>query len=425
MKFKVQVVDLNQALEVASIVTPKSLKGKAGDAGKFYLFSVLGGECFVYSAGDTELYSRARLSVEEVEGEGVFLYPANQINAMQFVDGWIQIESGKDDGTDRYWVRFECEDGSNGEQTTISPESTQSFAKDFEDAKKLPFHEYPAALLREGFSLVRGYLPDTDKKHLNTAQLFDKSREKWADGNGSLIGADGTATCCFYSKQLEDKGLGVHSSNLSYVLTFLSKCTGNVRVYTGVRAVFAETEDGSRVLGWVHRCENYDIFRYYPADWDKFILCCERDILIKALKFVKASLEGEKNDKVRVAYDHQAKTIVFRVSQSSSPKPVSSRPISVTPIELAEEKAGGLGTSTDFAVNTSIEYLLNLLVPMKSPKIFLRVAPIPAREGRKEGAYFRVVEEYMIDSKGKVVIAREGQDEPFQCKVTRFMISKV
>jgi hypothetical protein len=423
MKFKVQVADLNEALDVVSIVPPKPLTGQGG---VFYLFVVRDGTCFLYSVGDTRLYSRACLKISDIEGEGSFLYPAGQIGAMQYLDGWVQIESGKDDDSDRYWVRFLSEGGANGEESTIAPDNSHTCDEFIDEARKRLFYEYPVTLLREGIGVARTHLPkagDTKiEEYFRTIQVFDKSKKEWEKGNGCLFTADSTTACYFYSKEFENKGLSIHANNLPFVLGFLGKCSGKVRILMGESATFAETEDGSRIIGWVHQVQTHGQYKYYPPKWDKHVLRGPRDILAKALKFVQSSLEAKK-DKIRVIYDHTASTIMFQAGRPSGK--VSSRPIGVVPVELKEEESGANGATTSFAVNANVYQLLNMIEPMKSPEVFLRIAIVPGENGRKESALFRTIEEFWIDANGKVLVSREdAKGEPVQCKVTRFMPSK-
>ena len=420
MKIRFQVHALNEALEIASIVPPRPTVPEGGPG---FLFAITGKECSIYSQ-DGRHQIRVKVPVEDADEDGSFIFPADKIGALKYLDGWIEIEAGKSDTEDRHWLKYEAESKDKQEDlSTIDPRMLKGLDDALQQTTEGP--EFPAALLREALNTTKPYLAKTGdsrvEEHFQTLQLFDASKEEWKKGDGYVFAADGTRTCYFYCDKLKGKGLALHGLNLACVMGFLAKCQGNVRLRHGKNMTFLVNTNG-QVLGWAHNVHSHGKFTYYAHKSESFVLKTDKDLILKALRYVRAALDG-KRDKVRVQYNHQDKTLGVLASEGVS-KAVS-RPI---PVDAVEEEggAGKKGLTESFGANVNLNHLIELIEPMKAHRIELRVALVPAQSNRKEAALFRTIDSFVLDEDGKMLISEKDADEgkASQCQVTRFMPSR-
>jgi len=418
MRFKIQAQELNEALGVVGIVTPRPVT-PMGPAG--FLFVVREGRCYIYSR-DAQHQARVDVAVEEVEGEGSFIYPADKIAALKYLDGVIDFEAGHEVESDRYWVRYHAS-GATEERSTINPGLMQTIDEALENTKEETV--YPSALLREGISMTKAFLASANdgraRDNFKSLQLFDDSNEEWKKGDGTLFAADGVRACFFFCEAFQGKGLGIHGQHLPLLTSFLGKCEGDVTIKHGEGVTYAINSVG-QVLGWAHHVHQHEKFSYYPYKKDKFVLKAPKELLVKALKFVRAGLDPKK-DKIRITYSHEGKTVQFLTSEGAAGK-ASSMPVGVQPI-ADDGKGGGESSETaDFAANANVNQLLELFEPLRGFEADLRVAVIPPKQGRKEAHLFRTVEEFWLDGNGKVIISPEDSEKAYECRITRFMPSR-
>jgi len=419
MKFKLSAQDLNEALGVVGVVSPRPLTAQGGSG---FLFVARGDRCFIYSR-DSQHQTRADVPIEDLDTEGSFIYPSDKVSSFKYLDGWIEFESGHDETDDRYWVRYHTESGATEERSTLNPRLLQALDESLEAATSE--FKLSVGLLREALSTTKPFLAKVGDarapENFKTLQLFDYSKDAWKAGNGYFFAADGIRACYFYCKALEDKGLSIHGQHLPQIMSFLSKCGGTVTIKQGQGITFA-TNGRGQVLGWAHHVRQHDKFSYYSYKKDSFILKVPKDPLTKALRFVRAGLDPKK-DKIRVSYKHQAKTLQFFTSEGST-STVESMPVGITTVTDDALGGGTGGDTTDFSANININQLLELVEPLKSFEVSLRVAIVPSREGRKEAFLFRTVEDYYIGTDGKLLINADDDETAYECQVTRFMPSR-
>lgn len=420
MKIRLSVSALNEALDVVSIVPPQA---RTPDGGAGFLFVLRGGRCSIYSRDQTH---QARVDVpfdtDSSDAEGSFIFPADKVQALKFLDGWIQIESGKTD--ERDWIKYETEGKAEQELSTIDPRLMQSIDAALE--KTTEIGSYPSALLREAISTSRPFIAKPNSQaedQCKVLQLFDASKDSWKKGDGYFFSADGVRACFFYCEALKGKGLTVHGQHLPFLTMFLARSPGDVTVRQGEGVTYVVNAKG-QVLGWAHSVKQHEKFGYYALKRDDFILKMPKDLVLKALRYVRAGLD-QKKDKIRVQYSHEEPAIRFLASESTG-KTVS-MPVGVKPVEEGEGGGGGKGTSQGFAVNASLNQMIELFDSMKTNEADLRVAVVPATPERKESALFRTIDTFWIDSSGKQLIAPEDagpEGKAYQCQVTRFMPSR-
>jgi hypothetical protein len=424
MKFRVQTQDLIKALEVMSVIPPKVVTGK-GESG--YLFVVKDGKCYINSRDDFRCI-RTEIPVTDSDGDGFFIYPADKISGLKYVDGWVSLEAGHDEKDNRYWVRYETESGASGEQNSHNPSLMKSLDEDLE--KKGVEFTFPAALLREGIASTKLYLaPAEDGKnkgadlgHFKTLQLFDKSKPEWEKGDGVLFAADNVRACFFQCSTFCDKGLAIHGRNIPAITSFLAKCEGDITVKVGETMDFIINSAG-RVLGWSHHTKQHGQYKYYSEKLDGFAMRVPKEPLVRALRHVRTEL-GERQDKIRVQYSHENRTLRFQASGGSGR--TSSAPVFVEIFSNNETGAGASGEGNDFAANINIDFMLDLVEPVRGHQVELRAALVKTKkESQRDLMLFRTVEEFWLSNGGKVLIAPDqSKDGAHQCRVTRFMPSK-
>lgn len=420
MKIRLSVAALNEALDVVSIVPPQA---RTPDGGAGFLFVLRGDRCSIYSRDQTH---QARVNVpfdaDGSDAEGSFIFPADKVSALKYLDGWIQIETGKTD--DRDWVKYETEGKAEQELSTIDPRLMQSIDAALERTTEVG--DYPSAILREAISTARPFIAKPNSQaedHCKVLQLFDASRDTWKKGDGHFFAADGTRACYFFCEALKGKGITIHGQHLPYLTSFLARSPGDVTVRQGDGVTYVVNSKG-QVLGWAHAVKQHEKFSYYALKNDQFILKMPKDLVLKALRYVRAGLDSKK-DKIRVQYSHEEAAIRFLASESTG-KTVS-MPVGVKPVE--EENGGGSkSTSQGFAVNASLNQMIELFDSMKTNEADLRVTIVPPTPERpKESALFRTIDTFWIDGTGKQLIAPEDagpEGKAYQCQVTRFMPSR-
>lgn len=411
MKFRVQATDLQEALDIVSVVTPKAITPQGG-AG--YLFVVRGDRCFLYSQ-DSLHVTRADLPVTDVEGEGRFIYPASYATAFQFVDGWIDIESGKDEKEDRDWVKYTSESKANGDRSSFDPRLLEACDDELEATKVTC--ELPVLLFREAISVAKPYLAkpgdSRSEEHYKGLQIFDDSKDEWKKGNGTMFASDGTRVCYFYCDAFEGKGMAIHGQHLGYLTAFLSKCEGKITLRAGENKTFAVDEKG-RVMGWAHHLKHHPKYSYYSLKGDNYVLNIPKDLLVKALRHARTEL-APKRDKIRVTFDHKEKSLRFKSSEASGKAMSFPVPVRVTTADDA-----------DYEANVNVDHMIDLVDGVRANEVELRTTVVPPADGRKGRVLFRTLDDFFLGEDGKSVITSDEKkpEDVAKCRVTRFIPSK-
>lgn len=406
MKIKFNATELIAALDVVSIVTPKPVTPAVG-AG--YLFVVREGRCYVYSR-DALSVARADFPLAEVEGEGSFVYPAEYIGALRFLDGHtctIEAEAQEDD---RYVVRYSASNGAKSERSSFDPRLLSTCDEDL-DATTASF-EFSSSLLRESIRLAKPFLSDAGdtrvEEQFKALQIYDKAES--AKGDGHLFASDATRAFYFWCSAFSGKHLEVHGQHLSALQSFLAK-SDKVEFRVGNHFTFAVNSKG-HVLGWPKHSKTHGKFSYYPPKNDNFVFLLSKSQFLAALQYIRSELDS-KRDRIRIGYNYERKQLILSISEGTSK--TESHPI---PLEVKEVEGVPLTQPRDWQFNCNIDHLIDLVRDVKAPKVEFRVW-VAHPEGRpKEVAMFRTVDDFRIDAAGKVVVEAEG--ESFSCRVTRF-----
>ena len=416
MKIRLAVEDLTSALDTVSTVKPGNNQGESA-----FLISIADGKCYVHSQ-DAQGYVRAEVPIENVEDTGLFLYPADRVESLKYLKGWIDMEAGQDG--DRFWVKYKTAGGATANRSTYDPRNYNSFEKDLSGITTE--YIFPTALLREGLTLTSSYLSsevDPDQP-FQTLQVFDKSNDAWAKGDGTMYATNGVRSCFFHSETLKGKGLNIHQKHIGRIQSFLGKCQKTVKIKVGEEKGFIidqiPTSDGFRdgaVFGWTQHTKKHPNYKYYPAKHDKFILRIPKDFVVKAIRQIRAELKDTKKEKIRVLYNAQEKSIKFLGSLGK--EIAESDPVGVDPQPLED----GANSGSEFAANVDVNNFLGLFENCRSHVVDLRVAFIDPDKAQK--ALFRTTETYVLSDAGKVVIAADAKEASYECRVTHFTPSIV
>jgi len=414
IRFKCAAEDLIKALDVVSIVPPKPIT-PSGEMG--YLFVVRGPKCYVYSR-DTTKVARADFPLEEVEGEGAFIYPSN-IQGLRMLEGPMTFETDADSEGNPI-IRYRAE-GATSQKTSFDHRLLTPFDKEYEAAANE--RSIPVGLLRVAINNAKDYvLQQKETKaedHFKTLQVFDGTRDEWVKGNGILYASDGTQAFYFACDAFKDKGLAVHVNHIGSVIAFLARANGKVTFKTGANMTFATDETGS-ILGWAHHSKSHTKFSYYGTKADKYVIQVEKNLILRSLRHLRSELEKSR-DKVKLTWkqgdggDDKGR-FLFEVNDGKSK--VEGIPV---PVEEVLESPGA-----DLTTFVNIDHLISIFDGLQANSAFFRLCPVEAVGGRKGTVGLRTIEEFWLSEDGKLEIV--DKDNPpadaFRCVVTRFVPTK-
>jgi hypothetical protein len=417
MKIRMNLANLNEAFGFASTVKPAQKDGLSA-----FLFTVSDGRCYIHSQ-DAQDYVRTEVQVTSIDGAddgvGSFVYPADRVDALKYLDGWIEIESGEDGG--RYWTNYKTEGGAKASRSTFNPRSFNTM--DTAIAEAANEYTFPTILLKEGIAVTASYTasnPPEEEAQMSCVQLFDKSTPEWAKGDGTLFAADGQRACYFHAAELAGKGLAIQQKHIPRLTSFLNKCQHQVKVRVGKLMAFVidqipDPQGGFRdgaVFGWVLHSKLHQRYKYHPSKFDKFRLRVPRDYVLKTLKYIKSEMKDANRDKIRVIYNKPDLKFLGSVNKETT----ESAPVGCTPQPLED----GVESGDEFAANVDVKALIGLFEASREPDVELRVAFL--EDGKK--AFFRTVGKAIIGDSGKTYISAADAKEPtYECLVTHFTTS--
>lgn len=416
MKIRMSLSHLVEALGFASTVKPAHKDGLSA-----FLFTVSDERCYIHSQ-DTQDYVRTEVQVTSIEGAddgGSFVYPADRVDALKYLDGWIEIESGEDGG--RHWTNYRTEGGAKANRTTFSPRSFNTMDKAIAEAANE--YVFPTVLLKEALAVTSSYTaanPSEDESQYSCVQIFDKSTPEWAKGDGTMYAADGQRACYFHSPEFSGKGISIQAKHVPRLASFLNKCQSQVKVKVGKTMTFvidqvADPEGGVRdgaVFGWVLHSKLHQRYKYHPSKFDKFRLRVPRDYVLKTLKYIKSEMKDANRDKIRVVYQKPDLKFLGSVNKEVT----ESVPVACSPQPLED----GVESGDEFAANVDVKALIGLFEASREPDVELRVAFL--EDGKK--AFFRTVGKAVIGDSGKTYISTADSKEPaYECLVTHFTTS--
>jgi hypothetical protein len=396
---------------------------KQGAAG--FLFVIRGGLGYVYSR-DAQHVARAEFPLLEVEGEGAFIYPSAFIGQFSsFTDDEITFEVKND--PEGYAVKYTTRSGAADDRPSFAPEHIETCDRELSNAKDE--RKFSVVVLKEAIAQSRDFENKdsrADEKH-KTIQIFDKDFEvddpknhgqkirPCERGDGTLFTTNGTQAFYFYTDAFAGKSMAVHAAHLSMLQAFLSKATGEVILKTGGNKTYA-VDGAGRVFGWVHSnpANLHQKYVYYGLSNDTHVLEMDKTSIVRALNHVEKLLDDNRT-KIRITLDAAESTLQFHVVEGSGRG--HSWPVPVAFKDGTKER-------TPFVLNVNVKHLTDIIKGCKSNQIVLRVNYLPAGEARpKDQGMFRTIDEFVLDSNGKVVGGSDVVKVPegaAVCRVTRF-----
>ena len=158
IRFKTQASELNAALAIVGTVTPRPITPQGGSG---YLFVVRGDRCYLYSR-DTLRVARADFPIEPIEGEGAFIYPAENIGLLDRAgDGEITFTATVDGENNK--VAFQATSGAKDSRSTYDPRLMSTCDKDVEAATNEK--EFPVGILKEAIRQAKPFLAEESDKN--------------------------------------------------------------------------------------------------------------------------------------------------------------------------------------------------------------------------------------------------------------------
>ncbi len=408
MKIKFNLQDLNEALEVVSIVTPMGVLPNGGGG---YLFVIRGSDCFLYSR-NTTCVSRAKFPLIEASEDGSFAFPSEYLGALRFLieEGTCVIDATSEEG--HYLVHYETPRGAESEFGSFDPSLLFSCDEDIKSATTE--YVFSAGILREAISLARPFVADfkEGQEHLQGVEVLDKNR--FANGDGYLYAADGNRAFYFYTEEFKDKSLEIHGQHLPAFLSFLGKCGDKVFIRKGSHYTFAVNSKG-HVFGWPEHSKIHDKFNYYSTKKDPIAVTVNQNNLLTSLKHARACMTKGK-DRIKVLFTPEIRELRFSFPESKTRTlPVEVRfKINKNEGEPVEPKAFNIGVN----INSFVE----LVETIKAHDVEVRwVISPPSNTRKNEVGLFRTIDEFRLDTvTGKLTPDPEGSTP---CRVTRFMPS--
>jgi hypothetical protein len=380
--------------------------------------------CWVHaqSQGNTQA-SRGEFPIQEVTGEGVFSYPSVNIDSFKFARGEVWFNTRNDNENSAYTVKWGYGAGAGVEKPAIDPRLFTSMDKRLNEATD--HRTYKTAFLKEALKAGKSFMAtDTNAKdEYKIVNLYDASSK---GGDGTMHSTDGTQKFYFQCDAFKGGGLQIHSDHIALLESFLSKCGPEVVIATGTNMTYAMSPDRTRVVGWGKHTKPPLEYRSLPKSWDKVTLVVrEKEKLLAQLLYVKSDL-AKGYDKMKVEFSQKEKCIRFRTIPPAGK--LTSLPIDVdiTDFTLSEEWKCSDGPG--FIADVNVDKFHDLFKDVKAELVEFRMFPLEEHNGPKGMAGFRTIDDFTLDSEGKLIGGSGAIPDPangvFQCKVMRFMPSK-
>jgi hypothetical protein len=425
MQIKLKAASLNEALSIVSIVDPRPVAGQQNSA--VYLFHCFNNPeqdgkpwCHLYSCNEQQT-ARAGFELDEMDEEGDFTFQVQPIQIWRdYPEDVLTIKAVSAQGENQASIAVTSTSGNDYDHLAFDPRRVIRGDKEYADAVKNGKVEFNVGVLREALSLSQSFLPKNSDKatqeHLNTVQIFDKSKPEWEPGNGHMFCADGFRVFDFSTNLFEDKGFTLHSAHLGKLGNFLGKCSGQVAIYKTKNKAFVVNGEKDQLFGWNHEVKTHERYGTYPTSLDKWVFRIERGTLLKAISATALALDNKNDQRVRLVYSHERGLLHIAAHESSG----KFKSLSV----ICNEPHGVDHFAKDFEFNVELGNFRSIIQDIKSPEVELRISPMPPP---RTGVMLRTFEDLILDANGKVFsVSDKSEGEAgvkYKCQVTRFMTS--
>ena len=419
IRFKFNAKSLSNALDVVSVASPPDLTAEKKTS--CYLFLVRGQTCSIYMRSAVQV-ARADFPIESIEGEGAFLYKSGLLDAFKVLeDDEIELEA---DNEGEYPVKWVGKSGAESEHNSFDPALISTFDKDINGAPE--GQTISSELLYNALTLSKPFLAAVNSNHVKEqwkiAQLFDGSQPETAKGNAHLYAADNVQAFYFFCEAFRDRSIAVHGSKLSTLLSFLSKCSGNVTIRRGANMTYVVSKEQDKFIGWSHQNEVHTNFSFYSPKQDDIVFSVPIKQVLRSLMLIRTQMPPDEK-RIQVEYcpnDDGKGVLKFKVKGGSNK--AASFPVPISIDKGADVKVKPLSVVLD--------YFCNLFEGTSGGNVDLRIKVVEAVPGRnKESAMLRTMDNYWVDSTGKILGGSKGLDTTklpegaVQCLVTRYISS--
>jgi len=396
VEFKANISDLNAALNNAGLVKPAiDPKGQSG-----YLMVAKKDNCHVYSSDETQK-SRVSFLVTELTNGGSFVLPSKAVSPLSCLSGTeISLTSVVQDGV--HVVQYETEARSASQRIpTVDPRTIQSLDRDLEASKEVA--TFPSNILKEALIQTKSYLGDfkdsatpETRKNIN---LLGSGK-----GDGFAFCSSGSRVCYFHSDALLGKRLKIHGMHVGLLINFLGTVGDTVTMRKSETSTYFTNSDMSKVVGWSDGSDAMPDFKVYGFDNDTHVLRISKAEFMSSLQYIRKSLDS-KLDRIRFCYNSSKQLIELKASdngiETSAPL-VAVRPISSEDsTDTVTVVGGSLSRTADVQCNFNVNFLMDLVSPVKGAEVELRIAPFPDKEDQY---LLRVSEDFEMDGSACRVI---------------------
>lgn len=413
IKFKVAAEEFNAALGVVSIVKPQPTPQGGGG----YLFVVQGTTCRVYSKnGGHE--ARASFEIQDVEGEGPFMYPADHVGALSYVQGLIAFTATSDG--DSFKVRYTHGGSGVSERVSFDPRTMHNFEKDVEIAKAATPREFDIKILQTALGMAGAFMAKVSDKVVDdankTIKIFGASEDaKLAKANGYMFSSNGKEAFYFQSPAFQDRDLSAPGAHLPLIEAFLAKSLGVVKVYPTAKNTYLINTKGD-VFGWPQHEAEYKAFTYLAKNDEVFVRISAKSMLYQ-LQYMRAELAKERG-KMRLNFKPSDKTFWFEATEEGNK--FKSLPVEA---QMSESKV-----TDDVVANVNVDHMIDLFENIKGDLVEFRVRILAADAKRPKPVFmFRTIDEFSLNGEGTMMGVTQGADGTVSvpdgfhlCKVTRF-----
>jgi hypothetical protein len=417
IKFTVDAAVLNKALKISTLVSPQVTI----DQQRGHLFLVKDGTCNIY-AMDSKHEVRSGFVVDEVEGEGAFMYPADFIPMFEFVTGPVVFEAtseSMEDGGESFKVKF-FHGSSVVDRTSFNPRSMNLFESNIQEviATQEP-KEFNIKMLQMALGMAKIFLPKTGQsisyEHYKTIQIFgdDADPTLAKKANGYLYASNGNEAFYFYCDAFREKGLAVSLEHLSFLESFMAQSSGNLKVYKTPTRTYVINE-ANDVIGWPRSHEVYTKFMYYTKD-DTIITQVNCESMHRQLMFMRKGLGPDLNKK-KIRIHFLPSTGEFWFSSTDERDEIKS-------LSVSSEKIIASKVEDEIVSSVNVNHMLHLFDNAKGQWVEFRIMRLAASEGRKTDKFmFRTIDEFFLSEEGTIAGGKTGvtPDKVYTCAVTRF-----
>jgi hypothetical protein len=411
IKFTVDADRLNTALGIVSTVSPQVTPQGVGG----YLFVVRGDQCRVYSK-NSGYSARSSFPISDVSGEGEFMYPAEYVKAFEFFSGPITFTATADG--DVFKVKYTHGGSGVAQRVSFDPRAVMPFEKELEVAQSTvkPL-EFSIKILQLAFNTVKSFMAgksgDSVEEVHRTLRIFgDANPELAKKANGFLYAANGKEACYFYCGAFLGRDLSAPAQHLPTIESFLSKCTGTVRVYPTAKSTYVFNSNND-VLGWSNYEVQYTNFAYL-AKTDEIVVKISAKSMLYQLQYIRAELPKDKpSARVRLYFDPPTKT--FWVAGTDDTNTFKSLPV--------EAQASESKVTAEVVANANVDRLIHIFEGIRGDTVEFRIRIVAAEETKRGKEYhmFRTIDEFLLNDEGSVLAFLDPVPEGYHvCRVTRY-----